>query len=277
MYVLKKEDPTMIEIKKLKFNYEEKEVFDGLNLSIEQGEFVAILGHNGSGKSTLSKLLVGLEVADAGEIWINGLKMDDDTIDEIRKAISIVFQNPDNQFVGSTVADDIAFGLENHQVPRDKMIELVAKYIQQMGLVSLEDMPPHELSGGQKQRTAIAAAMAVGADILMLDEATSMLDPAGRADIMNLIKELTKDANKTIIMITHHLDEAAYADRLIVLSDGKIVKSGTPQQVFDDTHQLEAVGLDVPFAVKASKELLRQSRISKICVTNEELIKELCI
>ena len=267
----------MIKIKNLKFRYEQKEVFEGLNLTIEEGEFVAILGHNGSGKSTLSKLLVGLEVPDAGEIWINDLKSCDETIDEIRKNVSIVFQNPDNQFVGSTVADDIAFGLENRQVPRAEMIELVAKYIKKMGLVGLDDTAPHELSGGQKQRTAIAGALAVGSDILILDEATSMLDPAGRTDIMNLVKELAKDEKRTIIMITHHLDEAVYADKLIILNNGKIVKSGTPLEVFDNTRELEAVGLDVPFAVRASKELLRQSIINKICVTNEELINELCI
>jgi len=267
----------MIEIKNLKFNYEDKAVFDGLNLTIEKGEFIAILGHNGSGKSTLSKLLVGLETPDAGEIWIDGTLSSEDTIDEIRKRVSIVFQNPDNQFVGATVADDIAFGLENRQVPREEMIRLVAKYMEQMGLVGLEHVAPHDLSGGQKQRTAIAGALAVGADVLILDEATSMLDPEGRADIMKLVRELAKDEKRTIIMITHHLDEAVYADRLVVLNDGEVIKSGTPICVFDDIAGLEAVGLDVPFAVKASKQLYGQSIINKICVTNEELIKELCI
>jgi len=267
----------MIEIKNLKFGYEEKVVFDGLNLTIREGEFVAILGHNGSGKSTLSKLLVGLEIVDEGEIWIDGLYSSDETIDEIRKKVSIVFQNPDNQFVGATVVDDIAFGLENRQVPRAEMIELVAKYVAKMGLVGLENSAPHDLSGGQKQRTAIAGALAVGAGILILDEATSMLDPAGRADIMKLVRELASDEKRTIIMITHHLDEAVYADRLIVLNDGEIVKNGTPIEVFEHPEELEKVGLDVPFAVKASKELLGQRVISKICVTNEELVEALCI
>jgi energy-coupling factor transport system ATP-binding protein len=267
----------MIEIKNLKFSYEDKPVFDGLDLNIEKGEFVAILGHNGSGKSTLSKLLVGLETPDAGEIWIDGMRSSGETIDEIRKKVSIVFQNPDNQFVGSTVADDIAFGLENRQVPREEMIELVSRYMNQMGLAGLEDAAPHDLSGGQKQRTAIAGAIAVGADILILDEATSMLDPEGRADIMKLVRELAKDEKRTIIMITHHLDEAVYADKLVVLNSGEIIKSGTPSCVFDDIEELEAVGLDVPFAVRASKQLYQQSIIKKICVTNEELIEALCI
>lgn len=267
----------MIEIKNLKFGYEEKLVFDGLDLTIEEGEFVAILGHNGSGKSTLSKLLVGLEAPDAGEIWMGGMRSSEETIDEIRKQVSIVFQNPDNQFVGSTVADDIAFGLENRQVPREEMIKLVAKYIEKMGLTGLEDTAPHDLSGGQKQRTAIAGALAVGADILILDEATSMLDPEGRADIMKLVRELAKDERRTIIMITHHLDEAVYADRLVVLNQGELIRSGTPLSVFDHTEELEAVGLDVPFAVKVSKQLYEQSIIKKICVTNEELTRELCI
>lgn len=267
----------MIQIKNLKFGYEEKAVFDGLNLTIKEGEFLAILGHNGSGKSTLSKLLVGLETPDDGEIWIDGMRSSEETIDEIRKKVSIVFQNPDNQFVGSTVADDIAFGLENRQVPRGEMIELVAKYMKQIGLTGLEDAAPHDLSGGQKQRTAIAGALAVGAEILILDEATSMLDPEGRADIMKLVRELAEHAQRTIIMITHHLDEAVYADRLVVLNGGEIIKSGPPLCVFDDIEELEAVGLDVPFAVKASKQLCGQSIIKKICVTNEELIEELCI
>jgi len=267
----------MIEIKNLKFNYDETTVFNGLNLAFKAGEFVAILGHNGSGKSTLSKLLVGLETPDDGEIWIAGMKLSDTTIDEIRKKVSIVFQNPDNQFVGATVADDIAFGLENRQVPREEMVALVKRYVKQMGLVGLEHSAPHDLSGGQKQRTAIAGALAVGAEILILDEATSMLDPVGRADIMRLVRELAKDKKRTIIMITHHLDEAVYADRLVVLNDGEMIKEGTPLCVFDDITELEAVGLDVPFAVKASKLLYEQSLIKKICVTNEELISALCI
>lgn len=267
----------MIEIKDLTFNYDEKSVFNGLNLSIKEGEFVAILGHNGSGKSTLSKLLVGLETPKTGEIWIDGMKSSEETIADIRKKVSIVFQNPDNQFVGSTVADDIAFGLENRQVPREEMIARVATSMNQMGLVGLEDVAPHDLSGGQKQRTAIAGALAVGATVLILDEATSMLDPAGRADLMKLIKELAQDAKRTIMMITHHLDEAVYADRLVILNDGKIIKSGTPLYVFDDIAELEAVGLDVPFAVRASKQLYEQSIIKKICVTNEELMAALCL
>lgn len=267
----------MIEIKNLKFNYEEKVVFEGFNLTIKEGEFVAILGHNGSGKSTLSKLLVGLETPDFGEIWIDGIQLSEETIDDIRKKVSIVFQNPDNQFVGATVADDVAFGLENRQVPRKEMLELVPKYIKQMGLSGFEDVAPHDLSGGQKQRTAIAGALAVGADILILDEATSMLDPEGRTDIINIVKELAKDEKRTIIMITHHLDEAAYADQLIVLNNGEIIKSGTPQEVFNDTEKLEHAGLDIPFATRASKQLLQQQIINKICVTNEELIEELCI
>ena len=267
----------MIEIKDLTFSYEEKRVFNGLDLTIKEGEFVAILGHNGSGKSTLSKLLVGLEVADAGEIWIDGLYSSDETIDDIRKKVSIVFQNPDNQFVGATVVDDIAFGLENRQVPRAEMIELVTKYVSKMGLEGLENAAPHQLSGGQKQRTAIAGALAVGTDILILDEATSMLDPAGRVDIMNLVRALASDEKRTIIMITHHLDEAVYADRLVVLNAGEIITSGTPLEVFEQPEELERIGLDVPFAVKASIALCEQSIIDKIYVTNEELVAALCI
>ena len=267
----------MIKIKNLKFSYDETCVFDGLDLTIKKGEFVAILGHNGSGKSTLSKLLVGLLEPNAGEIWIDKMLLSAETIDEIRKKVSIVFQNPDNQFVGSTVADDIAFGLENRQVPREEMIKLVTKYIAQMGLTGFEDFAPHDLSGGQKQCTAIAGALAIGSDILILDEATSMLDPAGRADIMKLVRELAKDEKRTVIMITHHLDEAVYADKLVILNNGEIIKSGTPRYIFDNTEELEAVGLDVPFAVIASKLLNEKSIIKKMCVTNEELVETLCL
>jgi len=265
----------MINIKNVTFSYEQKMVFEDLNLTIEQGEFVAILGHNGSGKSTLSKLLLGLEIANEGEIWINGVRLSDETIHDIRRKMSIVFQNPDNQFVGATVADDIAFGLENRQVPREEMAVLVDKYIDYLGLSGLENAVPHQLSGGQKQRTAIAGVLAVGADILILDEATSMLDPASRTDVMKLIQELARDEKRTIVMITHHLDEAMYADRLVILNEGKIVLKGTPHDVFEHDEILESVGLDIPFAVKASRALYQQSVINKICMTNEALVEAL--
>lgn len=267
----------MIEIKNLGFSYEDKAVFTGLDLEIGAGEFVAILGHNGSGKSTLSKLLVGLATPDSGEIFIGGLKSTDDTIAAIREQVSIVFQNPDNQFVGATVVDDIAFGLENRQVPREEMIEIVAKSVTDLGLTGLEDTPPHDLSGGQKQRTAIAGALAVGAKVLILDEATSMLDPAGRRDMMALIGQLASDAHRTIVMITHHLDEAVYADRIVVLNEGRVIKNGAPHAVFDDPIALESVGLDVPFAVKASLVLKEKGIIDQLCITNEELKKALCL
>ena len=268
----------MIEIKNLNFSYDNEVVFNQLNLSIKKGEFVAIIGHNGSGKSTLAKLLVGLEASAGGEISVAGIRLHDDSIDDIRKNVSIVFQNPENQFVGATVADDIAFGLENRQVPREEMTLLVSKYVEEMGLVGLEDVAPHDLSGGQKQRTAIAGALAVGAEVLILDEATSMLDPAGRTDIMKLVRELAQDEERTIIMITHHLDEAVYADKVIVFNEGQVIKSGSPFRVFtNDLEILEAVGLDVPFATRASKHLYQQSIIKKICLTNEELIRELCL
>ncbi|MCL1990421.1 MAG: energy-coupling factor transporter ATPase [Defluviitaleaceae bacterium] len=265
----------MIEIKNLTFGYEDKLVFDGFDLTFQKGDFVALIGHNGSGKSTLSKLLVGLEVAQGGEIWIDGIQLTAENVDVIRKKVGIVFQNPDNQFVGATVADDIAFGLENRQVPRAEMVVLVDKYIKQMGLAGCEERSPHHLSGGQKQRTAIAGALAVGADFLILDEATSMLDPTGRREMMQHIRQLATDKQRTIIMITHHLDEVVDADRLVVLHAGKVLKSGTPRAVFEQSDALEAVGLELPFAVQASKQLYEQSIIPHLCLTNEELIQAL--
>lgn len=266
----------MINIKNLHFKYNNQEVFKNFNLKINDGEFIAILGHNGSGKSTLSKLLVGLEMPDSGEIYINNLESNEDNIDEIRKNISIVFQNPDNQFVGATVEDDIAFGLENRNIPREKMIPLVKKYISEMGLTGLETTPPHDLSGGQKQRTAIAGALAVGAKILILDESTSMLDPEGRADIMSVVKNLASDESRTIIMITHHLDEAVYADRIVVLNEGEKIYDTTPKEVFSQASDLEQIGLDVPFAIKASSILKEKGITPEIALTNEELSELLC-
>jgi len=266
----------MIEVKDITFSYGKNRVFDRFNLSIEKGEFVAILGHNGSGKSTLSRLLVSLEVPAAGAIFIDGEKLGANTIAKVRKKISMVFQNPDNQFVGSTVLDEVAFGLENRNVSREGMRQIVGEKLSDFGLLGLEEKAPHQLSGGQKQRVALASAMAVNPEVLILDEATSMLDPVGRHEVMTLVRELGSEKQRTVIMVTHHLEEAAHADRIVVLVEGAVIGDGTPKEILADVELLKKASLDVPFAVIASKKLIKAGMLNEICVNDEELVNGLC-
>lgn len=239
-----------IELKDICFSYEEDvNVLDNLSLKLSEGEMVAILGHNGSGKSTLSKIIMGLLDPSSGDIYIDGEAVclggviDEAKYDEIRGKMGIIFQNPDNQFVGVTVQDDIAFGLENRRIERSEMIKRVQKYSK---LVDMEEYllrNPENLSGGQKQRVAIAGVLAMETDLIILDEATSMLDPKGTREINEMIKKLKTLDNKTIISITHNLEEAVFADRVIVLNKGKIVLDGTPKDVLKEKDILEASGL----------------------------------
>ena len=266
----------MVSLKDITFGYvEDQKVLENYNLEINKGEFITILGHNGSGKSTLSKLLVGLLKPNLGEIKIDGTVLDEETLYAIRQKIGIVFQNPDNQFVGSTVRDDIAFGLENKCVDYEEMIQLVNEFSEKVGMKRYLEREPQTLSGGEKQRVAIAGGLAIGAKLLILDEATAMLDPRGRQEMMELISKLAKDKERTIIMITHHLDEAVHSDRIVVMNKGNIILDGTPNEVFAQKDLLESVKLDVPFAVKASYELKEKGIISKLCTSDEELMGEL--
>lgn len=267
----------VVKLENVCFGYEDgNEVLKNFNLTINEGEFVTILGHNGSGKSTLSKLLVGLHEIQGGKIIIDGQPLTESSVFDIRQKVGIVFQNPDNQFVGCTVRDDIAFGLENKCVPYEEMDNLVNKYAQEVGMGDFLNFEPHYLSGGEKQRVAIAGVLALGAKIIILDEATAMLDPQGREDMMKLIHELVKNRDKTIIMITHYLDEAIHSDRIIVMNEGKIILEGKPKDVFKEKELLESVKLDVPFAVKVSYELTKRGVLSEIVTSDEELMSELC-
>ena len=215
----------MIRLENVTFGYDEGQtVLKDYSLKINQGEFVTILGHNGSGKSTLSKLLVGLIEAQAGKIFVDGQPLNEETVFEIRQKIGIVFQNPDNQFVGSTVRDDIAFGLENKCVSYEEMNRLVEEYATKVGMKQFLDREPHHLSGGEKQRVAIAGVLALGAKIIILDEATAMLDPQGRENMMELVHELAQDEDKTIIMITHDANIANHAKKVLHIFDGEIVE-----------------------------------------------------
>ncbi len=254
----------MIKASDLSFSYNGiDEALSHVNLAISKGTWVSILGHNGSGKSTLSKLLVGLLAPATGEIYIDGLILNEEHIAEIRKKIGIVFQNPDNQFVGVTVKHDIAFGLENQQIPHDEMVEKIHHYASLVGMEEFLSKEPHQLSGGQKQRVAIAGALAMEQDIMILDEATSMLDPEGTQEIINLIKILNKDLNKTIITITHELSFAAQSDYLIVLKEGQIILEGTPKDVFKQEDLLKSSHLELPFELSLYNEAIKDNNIDK--------------
>ncbi|HAX02256.1 MAG: energy-coupling factor transporter ATPase [Tenericutes bacterium GWC2_34_14] len=251
----------MIKVSDLSFSYnQEDEALKKINLSVEKGSWVSILGHNGSGKSTLSKCLVGLLAPTSGEIFIDGQQLDEKNLPHIRKKIGIVFQNPDNQFVGVTVKHDIAFGLENQCLPHDEMMERINHYAKLVGMEDFLNKEPHHLSGGQKQRVAIAGALAMEQDILILDEATSMLDPEGTREIVELIKYLNKTLNKTIITITHDLSFAGLSDRLIVLKDGEVILEGTPRDVFKHEELLKSSHLELPFGLALYNDLAKDPK-----------------
>lgn len=248
----------MIKIKNVSFSYNLKdEALKNVSLEIKTGTWTSILGHNGSGKSTLSKLMVGLLAPLSGEIVIDDLILSDENLNAIRKKIGIVFQNPDNQFVGVTVKHDIAFGLENQCIPREEMEEKILKYAKLVGMENFLDKEPHQLSGGQKQRVAIAGALAMEQDILILDEATSMLDPEGTQEIIDLITYLNKEHNKTIITITHDLAFANQSDYLLVLKDGELILEGKVEEVFKHEDLLKSSHLELPFSLSLYNEFKR--------------------
>lgn len=262
-----------IEVKHLSFSYtKDNVVFDDISFSIHKGEYIIILGNNGSGKSTLAKLLTGILKAKGGEIYINGEKVDEkDYINNV----SIVFQNPDNQFIASTVEEDIAFGLENKRTPKEKMQELVKEYAYKVHMSDYLSSEPSKLSGGQKQRVAIAGALVLGNDILILDEATSMLDPRGKEEILGLINELRKqNKDLTVISITHHINEIYLADRVMILEKGKIKSFDNPHKVFSNVND-EYLESYLPFFLNFKKALLDEG-ISIKSDDLEGICKELC-
>ncbi len=256
---------------------EEDLTINDVNFDIYEGEYVALIGHNGSGKSTLAKLIIGLYVQLKGQIYIFDQEMNDYNVYELRRNLGIIFQNPDNQFIGSTVRDDIAFGLENDCIDTDTMKVLVDEFAEKVGMKEYLDKEPSNLSGGQKQRVAIAGALARKPKILIMDEATAMLDPKGRRDIRNLIKKM-KDENPglTIISITHDIDEAYQADKVIVLNKGKVFLSGTPEEVFEQSDKLLSIKLDIPFFHKLNKELKKEGINIDGVGTLEGLVQKLC-
>ena len=235
---------SILEIKNLSFEYKQnKQALNNVSFSMRKGEFLCILGHNGSGKSTLAKLITGLLKPTSGEIIIDGCLLTEETVEELRLKMGIVFQNPDNQFVGITVKDDMAFGLENRNIPRDEMLEKIDKYAKIIKVEHLMSRNPESLSGGEKQKVAIAGILACEPEIIIFDESTSMLDPKSVKELLSTVKMLK--GNKTIIYITHNLDEALLADRVIVMNNGSITLTGTIEEVFKEKEIIKNAKLDI--------------------------------
>ena len=245
-----------IEFKNVSFHYpNESDVLKNVSFIIESGQMTSIIGHNGSGKSTLAKLIMGLLEPTSGEIYIDDVLLNETSIPSIRNKMGIIFQNPDNQFVGVTVKDDIAFGLENKNIERSKMLELINLYSKLVKMDSFLESNPENLSGGQKQRVAIAGVLAMNTECVIFDEATSMLDPVGVKEINETMKMLKKTALKTIISITHNIEETLYSEKVLVLNNGVLVLTGTPKEVLLNIDVLKLAGLDTLESVKLIKML----------------------
>lgn len=249
----------VIEIKDLTFSYTENEpVLKGVNLTVQEGEFLAVIGRNASGKSSLARLINGLITPLSGTVTVLGMNADDKAnLFEIRKNVGIVFQNPDNQTVASIVEDDVVFGPENIGLSREEIAERLDFALKETGTYEFKDSMASRLSGGQKQRVAIAGVLAVKPKILILDESTSMLDPKGREEVMSVVKKLNKDEKMTVITITHYMDEITDCDRIAVLSDGVIAKTGTPMEIFKDDELLKRAGMEPPVSMKITNKLKR--------------------
>lgn len=234
-------------------------VLDGVTLSIEEGTFVAILGHNGSGKSTLAKHMNAILLPSGGTVYVDGIDTRDDTqLLDIRRTVGMVFQNPDNQIVANVVEEDVAFAPENLGVPPEEIRRRVDDALKAVGMYDYREHAPHLLSGGQKQRIAIAGVIAMQPRCIVLDEPTAMLDPIGRSDVLRTIKTLNRERGVTVVLITHHMDEAAQADRLVVMAKGRVVADGTPKSVFSDVEKLKSVGLTVPQTTQLLWELQQE-------------------
>ena len=255
-------DP-IIRTEQLTFRYTTEEgvaptVLDGISLSIEPGSFVAVLGHNGSGKSTLAKHMNAILLPSGGKVYVDGMDTcDENLLLDIRRQVGMVFQNPDNQIVASVVEEDVAFAPENLGVPPDEIRRRVDAALAAVGMAEYTRHAPHLLSGGQKQRVAIAGVLAMEPRCIVLDEPTAMLDPVGRQEVLSTVRQLNREKGITVVLITHHMDEAAQADRLVVMHDGRILADGAPARVFQDVDGLRALGLEVPETVALLYELRR--------------------
>ncbi|EOH91456.1 energy-coupling factor ABC transporter ATP-binding protein [Enterococcus villorum] len=253
----------IIELGKINYKYQPDDprpALKDVSFTINHGEWIAIIGHNGSGKSTLAKTINGLLLPESGTVKVGNQTLNEENIWSIRRMVGMVFQNPDNQFVGSTVEDDVAFGLENQGIPREEMVMRVQDALDKVRMLDFAKREPARLSGGQKQRVAIAGVVALRPDIIILDEATSMLDPEGREEVISTIKKIKDESNLTVISITHDIDEAANASRILVMKQGSLVNEGTPQEIFSAGPELINLGLDLPFPEKL-KSALKQRGI----------------
>ena len=267
---------SLIEVKNVSYSYNDSmKAVNGLSFSIKKGDYVTIIGHNGSGKSTVAKLIAGLLPVKEGSITIDSLEVNEENIAQIRTRLGIVFQNPDNQFIGSTVRDDIAFGLENKQVPSENMEAIVEEFANKVGLTAFMDYEPQNLSGGQKQRVAIAGILAMKPDIIIFDEATSMLDPKGKKEIKQLMYDLAAGDDITIVSITHDIEEVLQSDDCIVLNKGKLFMHDVPEKVFGDPDKLRQIDLDVPF-IENVRETFGKYKIRLKSDDLKGMVEELC-
>ncbi len=248
-----------------------------VTLEVERGSFVAVLGHNGSGKSTLAKLMNALFLPTEGRVLVCGMDtLTEEKVWNIRRHAGMVFQNPDNQIVANVVREDVAFGLENLGVPQDEMVRRVEAALSAVRMSEFAETAPHMLSGGQKQRVAIAGALAMEPELIIMDEATAMLDPSGRAEVLATVRKLNREKGMTVVWITHFMEEAAQADRLIVMNDGSVVLEGTPRQVFSRVEEIKALGLDVPPMAELAQTLRdRGLPLPEGILTVSDMVKEL--
>jgi len=270
----------IIEIKNVSFKYSEEEDFavKNVNLNIQKGEFISILGHNGSGKSTLAKLINSILLPFEGEVIVKGMNTKDkEKLWKIRSTAGMVFQNPDNQLVGTVVEEDVAFGPENQGVEPKLIRKIVDESLKKVDMYEFRKRPPHLLSGGQKQRISIAGVLALNSDCIILDEPTAMLDPEGRKEVMDTIKILNKTQDKTIVLITHFMDEAVEGDRVVIMDDGQLKLEGSPREVFSKVDKIKKYGLDVPQVTELAEELRKEGiNLTDNIIHIEELVNQLC-
>lgn len=267
---------TIIELDRISFSYhhedKSEDILKDISLKVKKGEWLAIIGPNGSGKSTLVKTFNGILPVGSGQVVVDKEILTEETVWEIRKKIGMVFQNPENQFVGATVGDDVAFGLENQGVPRDEMFQRVEAALETVEMKEFINREPSSLSGGQMQRVAIAGILALNPQVIVLDEATSMLDPKARKEIMGTIRYIKEQTGMTVVSITHDIDEAAEANRIIVMKDGRIIDEGDSRHIFSKGDRLIDLGLDIPFAERLKKGLKDQNiEVPQDYMTKKEL------
>jgi energy-coupling factor transport system ATP-binding protein len=273
---------TLIEFKNVSFSYDNEEqtpsqAVKDITFSVRKGEFIAILGHNGSGKSTVAKLTNAILLPEKGEVLINGMNTKDESLTfDIRRTVGMVFQNPDNQIVATIVEDDVAFGPENLGVEPAEIRHRVDEALKTVGMYEYREKEPYKLSGGQKQRVAIAGILAMKTECIVLDESTAMLDPRGRREVMNTIRTLNREKGITVLFITHFMDEAVEADRVLAMNDGEIMLDGTPHEVFAQSEKIKAAGLDVPQAAELSQMLIEDGlNLGRVALTVDECISDL--